>query len=193
MACVWSIIFVWYQMIYRDAGVAVRRVVGGAATNNSLELAAAVAGADEKLELHPENLTRLRLTTHLNPSEAVFDRWRLFKIHNFAVKAERWAELAGQPVCLATHTTLDRMHWVVQLANRWSGPVSVALFLPDVEFGIAETFLEWLRSCYPEVRYRVAFHLMYPDQFPPRTLATLRGLLVSPAPHTPPQLALCLV
>ena len=166
--------------------------MGAAAANTSLELAV-VAGADEEMELHPENLTRLRLTTNLNPSEAVFDRWRLFKIHNFGVKAERWAELAGQPVCLATHTTLDRMHWVVQLANRWSGPVSVALFVPDVEFGIAETFLEWLRSCYPEVRYRVAFHLIYPDQFPPRTLATLRGLLVSPTPRTPPQLALCIV
>ena len=39
--------------------------------------------------------------------------------------------------------------------HRWAGPISVALFVPDVEFSIAETFIEYLRNCYPAVRKQV--------------------------------------
>ena len=31
----------------------------------------------------------------------------------------------------------------------------MALFVPDVEFSIAETFIEYLRNCYPAVRKQV--------------------------------------
>ena len=39
--------------------------------------------------------------------------------------------------------------------SRWNGPISVALFVPDVEFSIAETFIEYLRNCYPAVKRQV--------------------------------------
>ena len=39
--------------------------------------------------------------------------------------------------------------------SRWKGPISVALFVPDVEFSIAETFIEYLRNCYPAVKEQV--------------------------------------
>ena len=65
-------------------------------------------------------------------------------------------------VCIGTHASVDRMHWIVQMANRWSGPISVALFAPDVEFTIAVVFIEYLRNCFPNVRDRVSFHLIYP-------------------------------
>ena len=42
-----------------------------------------------------------------------------------------------------------------KIKHRWAGPISVALFVPDVEFSIAETFIEYLRNCYPAVRKQV--------------------------------------
>jgi hypothetical protein len=48
------------------------------------------------------------------------------------------------------------MHWLVQVANRWAAPISLTLFVPDVEFAVARLFIEFLRNCYPAVRDRVS-------------------------------------
>ena len=40
----------------------------------------------------------------------------------------------------------------------------MALFVPDVEFTIALVFIEYLRNCFPNVRYRVSFHMIYPGK-----------------------------
>ena len=84
------------EMIYRDAGVAVRqvlsRVVGtGDKRNESFII------EEERIneEIHPDNYTRLSLDG-LQPSTAVFDRWRLYKIHHFAIVAEDWRDLTSQ-------------------------------------------------------------------------------------------------
>lgn len=163
------------EMIYRDAGVAIKQALSHVGANSSIEARGQNDG--EELGIHPENFTRLQLS--LEPSEAAFDRWRLFKIHNFAVKADKWPELSKQAVCIGTHASVERMHWLVQMANRWSGPISVALFVPDVEFGIAKAFIEYLRNCYPRVREQVAFHMIYPEEYPPRNLSHLEGILDS--------------
>lgn len=87
--------------------------------------------------LHPAQLTRLELK--LDPATAVLDRWRLYRIHHFAVVGDAWSELTQQvtrdtwpghvahlggvqAVCIGTHASVDRMHWIVQMANRelWS-------------------------------------------------------------------------
>ena len=55
--------------------------------------------------------------------------------------------------------------------SRWKGPISVALFVPDVEFSIAETFIEYLRNCYPAVKEQVdneCFHKYCHRQTGPR-------------------------
>ena len=86
--------------------------------------------------LHPAQLTRLQL--QLDPATAVLDRWRLYRIHHFAVVGDAWSELTRQvtrdtwpghvahwavlqPVCIGTHASVDRMHWIVQMANRDCG------------------------------------------------------------------------
>ena len=78
------------------------------------------------------------------------------------------------------------MHWVVQMANRWTGPISMALFVPDVEFSIAKYFIEHLRNCYSSVRDRVTFHMIYPSEFPPVHLSGLEEIMETipcEAPH----------
>jgi hypothetical protein len=41
------------------------------------------------------------------------------------------------------------------MSNRWLGPISLTLFVPDVEYAIARTFIHFIRRCYPAVRERV--------------------------------------
>ena len=59
-------------------------------------------------------------------------------------------------MCIGTHASVERMHWLVQMANRWAGPISITLFVPDVEFAVARAFIQFLRSCYPAVKDRVS-------------------------------------
>ena len=42
---------------------------------------------------------------------------------------------------------------------RWAGPISLTLFVPDVEFAVARVFIQFLRKCYPAVRERVGAHI----------------------------------
>ena len=37
----------------------------------------------------------------------------------------------------------------------WSGPTSIALFLPDLELGLGLQFIQYLRSCHPAVERQV--------------------------------------
>jgi hypothetical protein len=64
-------------------------------------------------------------------------------------------------VCIGTHASVERMHWLVQVANRWAAPISLTLFVPDVEFAVARLFIEFLRNCYPAVRDRVSLTLIH--------------------------------
>ena len=65
---------------------------------------------------------------------------------------------------------MDRLHWLPFVTRTWTGPVSVALFVPDVEWDLARHYVSFLRTCYDAVRMRVAFHLLFPADRPPRRL-----------------------
>ena len=80
--------------------MAVKRALDKAAGGNKSVAVAAMK--DDKKEVvgdHPNNATKQQL--RLEPTEGAFDRWRLFKIHNFAVKADRWQQLSNQKVSVA--------------------------------------------------------------------------------------------
>ena len=80
------------EMIYRDAGVAVRQVLARAGAGDRLGNESLLLESQHNNdEIHPDNYTRLNI--NLQPSTAVFDRWRLYKIHHFAVVAENWNNL----------------------------------------------------------------------------------------------------
>jgi len=49
--------------------------------------------------------------------------------------------------------------------------VSIALFVPDVDFHLGILYIETMRKCYPDVLQNVTFHFVYPMEYPPRTSA----------------------
>ena len=52
------------------------------------------------------------------------------------------------------------------LAERWSGPISIAVFAPGLEASFATDAILSMQQCWPAVRKRVSFHLVFPQEFP---------------------------
>ena len=44
--------------------------------------------------------------------------------------------------------------------------MSIAVFVPNIELGIALRYIQYLRGCHPAIRSQVSFHLIYPRDHP---------------------------
>ncbi|XP_076386660.1 beta-1,4-glucuronyltransferase 1 isoform X2 [Megachile rotundata] len=69
-------------------------------------------------------------------------------------------------VTLCTHATADQVYGIVELARRWEGPLSLAIFTPGNDAGIAINLLDRACRCEPEM-YKVSVHLVFPASRPP--------------------------
>ncbi|KAF4528248.1 hypothetical protein B566_EDAN014406 [Ephemera danica] len=65
-------------------------------------------------------------------------------------------------VALATQCSVRHLPLIAELAMRWQGAVSVAVFAETRELGAALWGVARLRSCYPAVRHNVSFQLVTP-------------------------------
>lgn len=97
----------------------------------------------------------------------VFDKWRLFKVHYFVLVGSRWSEQTNRSTCLSSQVSVDRLHWLYTLGNHWDGPISVAVFVPDIEFAIARSLLRYFSVCFPGISDRINFNFIYPAEHPP--------------------------
>ena len=103
----------------------------------------------------------------LDLSQGVFDQARLFRSHMFSLTGSQWAELStSRLVCLGAQTSVDRLYELTELITNWSGPMSISVFVPDIELGIGLKYIQYLRSCYPAIEKQVSFHLTYPADHP---------------------------
>ncbi|KAG0724363.1 Beta-1,4-glucuronyltransferase 1 [Chionoecetes opilio] len=74
----------------------------------------------------------------------------------------------NESVTYTTHTTPEMISHVGELAARWSGPLSVAVFVPGTDFCLAASRVAYLRACGPvEVREQVSWHFFWPHDSPP--------------------------
>ncbi|KAK3932399.1 Beta-1,4-glucuronyltransferase 1 [Frankliniella fusca] len=103
--------------------------------------------------------------------ELALGRWdsrRVVKMFDHALVGGRFAELSAEyKVTLATQTSLERLHSLVQVVHHWTGPVSVALYAAGDEWPLVQAYVRFLRRCYVPVRDRVTFHAAFPaDRMP---------------------------
>jgi len=60
-----------------------------------------------------------------------YDNSRQFKIFDNVYVGDRFIDLSKDfDVTLATQSSLDRLHWLIYVAKFWSGPISIAVFVP---------------------------------------------------------------
>lgn len=99
-----------------------------------------------------------------------WDTRRIFRTFDSILIGSHFAELSQtHRVCLATQSSVEKLHSLVQVALHWTGPMSVALYAAgDDEFEVLQRYLVYLRRCYESVRQRVVFSLAVPRSRPPR-------------------------
>ena len=84
------------------------------------------------------------------------DAFNLFETQMFTVTASNWSHLSqDRQLCLGAQASVDRLHWLVDLVTAWSGPVSLAVFVPDIDAHIASVYIGYLQSCYQNIQEQV--------------------------------------
>ena len=105
---------------------------------------------------------------HIDLRLGRWDSRHLYKLFDFALTGERYAELSEKySVCLATQSSIEKLQSLVQVAHHWTGPISAAVFAAGDEYPLLQLYIAFLRRCFPVVRDRVSFHLAYPKDRPP--------------------------
>lgn len=100
-------------------------------------------------------------------SRGVWDKFRMFRSHMFTVTGDAWSHLSSSRLlCLGAQTSVDRLYELTELVTNWSGPMSIAVFVPHIELGISLRYIQYLRGCHPSIRSQVSFHLIYPADHP---------------------------
>lgn len=62
--------------------------------------------------------------------------------------------------CLATQSSLDKLHSIVDVSNNWNGPISLAVFAAyEEELTSLLMYILYLRKCNSKIRENVSFHL----------------------------------
>lgn len=113
------------------------------------------------------NQTEDNVFGDVNLSLGRWDSTRSYKMFDYAVEGEQYATLSDQfKVCLATQSSLERLSSMAQVAHRWTGPISAAVYAAGEELAILKAYIGYLRRCYPVVKSRVSFHLTVPSAKP---------------------------
>ena len=101
--------------------------------------------------------------TNIDTSQGVFDKSRKFRSHMFSMVGRSWSSLSlSRSLCLGAQTSVDRLYELVELVSNWSGPMSIAVFVPGVELAVGLRYIQYLRDCNQDIRNQVSFHLTYP-------------------------------
>ncbi|XP_026745201.1 beta-1,4-glucuronyltransferase 1-like [Trichoplusia ni] len=97
-------------------------------------------------------------------------RWdgsRSYKLFDNAVVGDTYSEVSSNyHVCLATQSSIERLHELLRTAAHWTGPISVAVLVAGEELRLLRGFTTWLFRCQPEIYSRIALHVTIPAARP---------------------------
>ncbi|XP_032511691.1 beta-1,4-glucuronyltransferase 1 [Danaus plexippus] len=97
-------------------------------------------------------------------------RWdgsRSYRMFDYAAVGDMYADASSnRRVCLATQSSIERLHELLGIAAHWTGPISVAVFVAGDELRLLRAFEMWLFRCQPDVYARLALHVAMPAERP---------------------------
>ncbi|XP_017304532.1 beta-1,4-glucuronyltransferase 1-like, partial [Diaphorina citri] len=71
-------------------------------------------------------------------------------------------------ICLATQSSIDKLDSLSEVAQHWSGPISLAVYVADDdEFSLLQGFVMFLQRCYDSITSQVALHILVPKSLHP--------------------------
>lgn len=91
-------------------------------------------------------------------------RWddnRMFKLFDNIFVGEKYVIQNNiHKTCLATQSSLDKLHSIVEVSNNWNGPISLAVFAAFEEELISLLmYILYLRRCNTKIKENISFHL----------------------------------
>lgn len=97
------------------------------------------------------------------------DHRRNYFIHDSVVMGNAWASQSSLGyVTLATQSSVDRLHWLLEVSESWKAPISVSVFVPGIDYYIAKVYIAYLRLCSPVIRTNATFHFVYHRDMAPQ-------------------------
>ncbi|CAB3222709.1 unnamed protein product [Arctia plantaginis] len=97
-------------------------------------------------------------------------RWdgsRSYRLFDYVTVGELYPEVSSsRRVCLATQSSIERLHELLRIAAHWTGPISVAVFVAGDELRLLRAFATWLFRCRPEIYSRLTLHVTMPSERP---------------------------
>ncbi|KAL7642872.1 UNVERIFIED_CONTAM: hypothetical protein RMT77_006160 [Armadillidium vulgare] len=104
-------------------------------------------------------------------------QWGNYRVLKNYVKATE-TFLCNESVTYATHGELGFLHNLVELASRWQGPISVAVYAPGESFQKTLDVIFHLRECsHNEVKKLVTFHIFFESDRIPNMIPKSNELL----------------
>lgn len=93
-----------------------------------------------------------------------------YRVLYSVVKGFQFNSSETDSITYVTHITLQFLFHIVEIARRWSGPVSVACFLPGTDAILGLKVLEKMCFCLKEME-NVNIHFIYPKHHPPKQMS----------------------
>jgi hypothetical protein len=97
-----------------------------------------------------------------------WDSKHRYKFLDFIWPGKKFLELSKKyTVSVATQSSLEKLHSIVDMSRHWTGPISLAVFVAGEEFRLTVLYISYLRRCFPHVKDQISFHLVFSLDYPP--------------------------
>ncbi|XP_056156568.1 beta-1,4-glucuronyltransferase 1 [Lampris incognitus] len=123
-------------------------------------------GGISKKNAHPEKNARKERLRYSLSTGGIFDNSGQYRVYknliksDFATDPKPGNDVSADAMSLATHTTLNNLHHLRALLERWQNPLSVAVFAHGHDVKLATALVYALSFFCPQVQNLVDFHLV---------------------------------
>ncbi|XP_067117727.1 beta-1,4-glucuronyltransferase 1 [Osmerus mordax] len=135
-------------------------------------------GGSGKRNGNPEKNTRKEHLRYSLSTGGIFDSSGQYRVYKNLIKSDfstnhkPGADPSANILALATHTTINNLHHLDSLLERWQNPLSVAIFAHGQDAKFATALVYALSTFCPQIQSLVDFHLVchsgemasFPDQ-----------------------------
>ncbi|XP_075948677.1 beta-1,4-glucuronyltransferase 1 [Anarhichas minor] len=135
-------------------------------------------GSGGKKNGHPEKNSRKERLRYSLSTGGIFDNSGQYRVYKNLIKSDfttnhkPGSDPGSSVLALATHTTINNLHHLESLLERWHNPLSVAIFAHGQDVKFATALVYALNFFCPQIQSLVDFHLVclsgemasFPDQ-----------------------------
>ncbi|KAM6894162.1 beta-1,4-glucuronyltransferase 1 [Lycodopsis pacificus] len=135
-------------------------------------------GSGGKKNGHPEKNSRKERLRYSLSTGGIFDNSGQYRVYKNLIKSDfttnhrPGSDPGSSVLALATHTTINNLHHLESLLERWHNPLSVAIFAQGQDVKFATALVYALNFFCPQIQSLVDFHLVclswemasFPDQ-----------------------------